>query len=85
MQTSEDTSVYDKVVGAVFNEEMLASRSSHHQHSVGDAQYSDVETELHDCVVDASREVFKRHCAKHLKLKTLRLMDDFAVSGRSVF
>ncbi|KNA15063.1 hypothetical protein SOVF_101340 isoform C [Spinacia oleracea] len=83
MQTSEDTSVYDKVVGAVFNEEMLASRSSHHQHSVGDAQYSDVETELHDCVVDASREVFKRHCAKHLKLKTLRLMDDFAVSGRN--
>lgn len=91
MQTSEDTSVYDKVVSAIFSDEMLASRSSH-LHSevskiVGDvtsvAQYSDVETELRDYVVDASREVFKRHCAKHLELKPLRLMDDFAVSGRS--
>uniref|UniRef100_A0A803KTE7 non-specific serine/threonine protein kinase n=1 Tax=Chenopodium quinoa TaxID=63459 RepID=A0A803KTE7_CHEQI len=86
MQTSEDTSVYDKVVGALFNEELLASRSSHLHHSIGDvtsvAQYSEVETELHDYVIDASKEVFKRHCAKHLKLKTLRLMDDFPVSGR---
>ncbi|KMT15732.1 hypothetical protein BVRB_3g057120 isoform A [Beta vulgaris subsp. vulgaris] len=91
MQSSEDTSVYDKVVSALFNEEMLASRSSHHQSErlklVGDvasvAQYSDVETELRDYVVDASREVFKRHCAKHLELIPLRLMDDIAVSGRS--
>ncbi|XP_021721682.1 eIF-2-alpha kinase GCN2-like isoform X1 [Chenopodium quinoa] len=86
MQTSEDTSVYDKVVGALFNEELLASRSSRLHHSIGDvtsvAQYSEVETELHDYVIDASKEVFKRHCAKHLKLKTLRLMDDFPVSGR---
>ncbi|KAL2920999.1 eIF-2-alpha kinase GCN2 [Bienertia sinuspersici] len=91
MQTSEDTSVYDKVVSAIFNEEMLASRRSHHQSGrlkiAGDmtsvAQYSDVETEFRDCVIDASREVFKQHCARHLEFKPLRLMDDLVLSGRN--
>ncbi|XP_057541314.1 eIF-2-alpha kinase GCN2 isoform X3 [Amaranthus tricolor] len=92
MQTSEDTSVYDKVVSAIFDEEMLASRSSHHHSGslklAGDVtsviQYSDVETELRDFVVDSSKEIFKRHCAKHLELKPLHLVNDVAASNRSI-
>ena len=92
MQTSEDTSVYDKVVSAFFDEEMLASRSSHHHSGslklAGDVtsviQYSDVETELRDFVVDSSKEIFKRHCAKHLELKPLHLVNDVAASNRCV-
>ncbi|KAK9725109.1 hypothetical protein RND81_05G123100 [Saponaria officinalis] len=90
MQTSEDTSVYDKVVNAIFDEEMLASRSSHHSERLKLAggitsavQYSDVETELRDSVIDACREVFRRHCAKHLEIIPLHLMDDFTDFGRN--
>lgn len=86
MQTSEDTSVYDKVVNAIFDEDTLASRSSHHHSgrlkSVADdvsaVQYSDVDTEVRDHVIDVTREVFRRHCAKHLEIIPLHFLDDCA-------
>ncbi|XP_048233579.1 eIF-2-alpha kinase GCN2 isoform X3 [Ricinus communis] len=84
MQTSEDRSVYDKVVNSIFDEEIL-SMKSHHQHvgllgMGGDdsscIQYADLDTELRDYVVEAAREMFKRHCAKHLEIIPVRLLDD---------
>ncbi|XP_074281489.1 eIF-2-alpha kinase GCN2 [Silene latifolia] len=90
MQTSEDTSVYDKVVNAIFDEEMLATRCSHHSERLKLAggitsavQYSDVETEFRDNVIDACRELLRRHCAKHMEIIPLHLMNDFADFGRN--
>ncbi|GMJ08489.1 GENERAL CONTROL NON-DEPRESSIBLE 2, ARABIDOPSIS THALIANA GENERAL CONTROL NON-DEPRESSIBLE 2 [Hibiscus trionum] len=83
MQTSEDTSVYDKVLNAIFDEEMLATKN-HHQnagrmgmvHHDTSIQFADLDTELRDYVAEVSMEVFKQHCAKHLEIVPMRLLDD---------
>ena len=92
MKTSEDTSVYDKVVNAIFDEDALSSRSTHHHSgtlkSVAEdasaVQHSDVDTEVRDHVIDLSREVFRRHCAKHLEIIPLHLLDDCTGPHRCV-
>ncbi|CAL8993989.1 unnamed protein product [Prunus brigantina] len=83
MQTSEDRSVYDKVLNAIFDEEMLSMKDQQHHDgrlgSVSDIsaiQYADLHTEARDYVVDITREVFRQHCAKHLEVITMRLLDD---------
>ncbi|KAK6255367.1 hypothetical protein SCA6_016672 [Theobroma cacao] len=84
MQTSEDTSVYDKVVHAIFDEEMLGMKNNHQnagrlrmvQHDTSSIQFADLDTELRDYVAEISREVFKQHCAKHLEIIPMRLLDD---------
>lgn len=84
MQTSEDRSVYDKVVNAIFDEEMLRMKNQH-QHAgrlriarddTSCIQLEDLDTELRDCVIEIVREVFKQHCAKHLEIISVRLLDD---------
>lgn len=92
MKKSEDTSIYDKVVNAIFDQEMLTSKHIHQAGSlgtVGDSsssiQYTDLETEVRDYVVDVSREIFRQHCAKHLEVLTMRLLDDCPQFNRSVF
>ncbi|KAG8481278.1 hypothetical protein CXB51_026106 [Gossypium anomalum] len=91
MQTSEDTSVYGKVVDAIFDEEMLATKN-HHQsagrlrmvrHDTSSIQFADLDTELRDYVAEVSREVFKQHCAKHLEIVPMRLLDDCPKFSRS--
>ncbi|KAJ1387859.1 Protein kinase domain [Sesbania bispinosa] len=83
MQKSEDTSIYDKVLNAIFDEEML--RTKHIRQvgrlgSVGDnsssIQYTDLVTEVRDYVVDINREIFKTALCKHLEISTMRLLDD---------
>ncbi|XP_050237408.1 eIF-2-alpha kinase GCN2 isoform X2 [Mercurialis annua] len=84
MQTSEDRSVYDKIVNSIFDEETLSMKNEHQHASQsgmgGDnsscLQYADVDTELRDYVTEAAREVFKRHCAKHLEIIPMHLLDD---------
>nr|POF25315.1 eif-2-alpha kinase gcn2 [Quercus suber] len=83
MQTSEDRSVYAKVVNAIFDEEMLNVKDHHHHAGemrlAGDdtsIQYTDLDTEVRDCVVEVTREVFRQHCAKHLEIIPMRLLDD---------
>ncbi|KAL4290262.1 hypothetical protein GQ457_14G000440 [Hibiscus cannabinus] len=83
MQTSEDTSVYEKVVNAIFDDEMLAAKN-HHQnagklgmvHHDTSIQFADLDTELRDYVAEVSKEVFKQHCAKHLEIVPMHLLDD---------
>ena len=83
MQTSEDTSVYDKVVNAIFDEDMLGMKNHHMnagrlrmvQHDTS-IQFADLDTELRDYVAEVSREVFKQHCARHLEIVSMRLLDD---------
>ncbi|KAH1220237.1 eIF-2-alpha kinase GCN2 [Glycine max] len=74
MQKSEDTSIYDKVLNAIFDEEMLSTK--HIRQNSSSIQYTDFETEVRDYVVDANREIFRQHCAKHLEIPTMRLLDD---------
>ncbi|XP_020236018.1 eIF-2-alpha kinase GCN2 isoform X2 [Cajanus cajan] len=82
MQKSEDTSIYDKVLNAIFDEEMLSTkhiRQVGRLGSVGDnsssIQYTEFETEVRDYVVEVNREIFRQHCAKHLEISTMRLLD----------
>ncbi|XP_058730031.1 eIF-2-alpha kinase GCN2 isoform X2 [Vicia villosa] len=83
MLKSEDRSIYDKVLNAIFDEEMLSSK--HIQQvgrlgSVGDnnssIQHTDFVTQVRDYVVDVSKDIFRQHCAEHLKLLPIRLLDD---------
>lgn len=84
MQTSEDRSVYDKVVNAIFDEEILRMKNQHQRagrlriarDDTSCIQLEDLDTELRDCVIEIVREVFKLHCAKHLEIIPVRLLDD---------
>ncbi|KAM7486980.1 hypothetical protein LguiA_002989 [Lonicera macranthoides] len=84
MHTSEDTTIHDKVVNAIFDEEMLSTKH-HHEHVgrlkfVGNdtsaIQYTDMDTEIRDQLVEITTEVFRLHCAKHLEIIPMRLLGD---------
>ncbi|KAG7995092.1 hypothetical protein I3843_01G090700 [Carya illinoinensis] len=90
MQTSEDRSMYEKVVNAIFDEDMLSIKDLHRHAGrprlAGDEtsiQYTDLDTEVRDYVVEVTREVFKQHCAKHLEIVPMRLLDDFPQFNRN--
>jgi translation initiation factor 2-alpha kinase 4 len=89
MQTSEDRSIYDKVVNAIFDEKMLSMKDQHHHAGrlrlAGDeasVQYTDLDTEVRDYVFEITREVFRQHCAKHLEIIPTRLLEDFPQLNR---
>jgi len=91
MQKSEDTSIYDKVLNAIFDEEMLSTkhiRQVGRLGSVGDnnssIQHTDFVTEVRDYVVDVNKEIFRQHCAKHLEISPMRLLDDCPQFNRSI-
>ncbi|KAJ0034165.1 hypothetical protein Pint_25782 [Pistacia integerrima] len=84
MQSSEDGSIYDKVVSSIFDEETLGTKN-HHQHAdtlkitrdnASSIQYTDVDTELRDYVVEVTREVFRQYCAKRLEIMPMYLLDE---------
>ncbi|CAI0541132.1 unnamed protein product [Linum tenue] len=81
MQSSEDRTVYEKVVGSIFDDEMISMRSGN-QHAGTSGIISDtsstqcLDSEFRDYVVEATRELFKRHCAKHFEIAPIRLLDD---------
>ncbi|CAI8616723.1 unnamed protein product [Vicia faba] len=83
MLKSEDRSIYDKVLNAIFDEEMLSSKHIHQVGrlgSVGDnnssIQHTDFVTQVRDYIVDVSKDIFRQHCAEHLKILPIRLLDD---------
>ncbi|PQQ18675.1 eIF-2-alpha kinase GCN2 [Prunus yedoensis var. nudiflora] len=79
MQTSEDRSVYDKVLNAIFDEMLSMKDQQHHDGRLGSVsdisaiQYADLHTEARDYVVDITREVFRQHCANTSK-NTVKLL-----------
>lgn len=91
MHTSEDTSVYDKVVTAVFSEDLL--RANDHSERGGrlgstgnntsSILYTDLNTEVRDHVVEIAKEVFRQHCAKHLEIMPMRLLGDCPAINRN--
>ncbi|MED6189778.1 eukaryotic translation initiation factor 2-alpha kinase, partial [Stylosanthes scabra] len=90
MKKSEDRSIYDKFVNAVFEEDMLSSKHIHQAGSLGtigdnfsSTQYTDFEAEVRDYVTDVSREIFRQHCGKHREILPMRLLDDYPQFNRS--
>ncbi|KAL8139636.1 hypothetical protein V2J09_005657 [Rumex salicifolius] len=85
MQTSEDTTVYDRVVSSIFDEDMMNLRSNHQNAGklVGnDTQHSQIDTLLRDHVTNVTQELFKQHCGKHLEILPMHLLDDSPESNR---
>ncbi|KAI6699187.1 hypothetical protein NL676_019306 [Syzygium grande] len=91
MRNSEDTSVYDKVVSSIFDNEALRMKDKHqngdglnlHKYHDYSIQYPEFDTELRDHVMEVSREVFRQHCAKHLEIIPMHLVDDSPQIKRS--
>ncbi|OAY65734.1 putative serine/threonine-protein kinase GCN2 [Ananas comosus] len=82
IQAAEDTYVYDRVVSTIFNEERLIMKSSRQHDSSAKmmmnesfTQSTELDTEIRDTVVEISKEVFKRHCAKRLEISPLNILD----------
>ena len=90
MQTSEDRSIYDKVVNAIFDQDVSSIKDQHHhpgrfrlpERGTSAIQYVDLNTEVRDYITDISREVFRKHCAKHLEIIPMRLLDDYPQFNR---
>ncbi|KAM6545969.1 hypothetical protein CsatB_026705 [Cannabis sativa] len=84
MQTSEDSSIYDKVVNAIFDEDTLSIKDTHHHTGrfrlsgggPSSIQYADLDTEVRDYVTEITKDFFRKHCAKHLEIIPMRLLDD---------
>ncbi|KAF6143812.1 hypothetical protein GIB67_016733 [Kingdonia uniflora] len=83
IQSPDDTHVYEKVVQKIFDEERLTMKT-YRQHGVRVSlareessfiQYSELETELRDYVIEVVKEVFGQHCAKRMEITSMRLLD----------
>ncbi|KAF7151804.1 hypothetical protein RHSIM_Rhsim02G0076900 [Rhododendron simsii] len=90
MHASEDTSVYDKVVAAVFSEDFLGANHNEHGGRLGSTgsiassiQYTDSDTEVRDQVAEVAKEVFRQHCAKHVEIIPVRLLGDCPAINRN--
>lgn len=91
MRSSEDTSVYDKVVNSIFDEDVLRVKNQHQipgsielDSSMGSySQYTEFSAELRTHVVEVTNEVFRQHCGKHLEFNPMRMLDDSSHFNRS--
>ncbi|EXC26865.1 putative serine/threonine-protein kinase GCN2 [Morus notabilis] len=92
MQTSEDSNIYDKVVNAIFDEEVLSIKDQHNHTGrfrlpgggTSAIQYAELDTEIRDYVTEISNEVFRKHCARHLEIISMRLSDDCPQFNRNL-
>ncbi|KAI3804430.1 hypothetical protein L1987_25968 [Smallanthus sonchifolius] len=84
MHSSEDTSIYDKVVTAIFSEEILSTKNQDNDaetpklggNDTSSIQHTDLDTEIRDLVWEVSAAVFRLHCAKRLEIIPMRLLGD---------
>ncbi|KAL6528004.1 hypothetical protein OROHE_014954 [Orobanche hederae] len=91
IHSSEDTSIYEKLVSAIFDEDMLSTKDNRENigrlKSVQDDTSlilsTDVDTANRDLVVDIAKEVFRQHCAKHFEIIPVRILGDFQRVNRS--
>lgn len=82
MKTSEDSSIYDRVVNAIFDEETLVLKDDQPDCGTASIQYTDLGTEVRDHVIDVTKEMFRLHCAKHLEINPMYLLDGSAQINR---
>lgn len=85
MHNPEDTGIRDKVVNALFSDDILSTKYQDN----GDAeipklggsdtssiQHTDLDTEIRDMVWGVSAAVFRLHCARRLEIIPMRLLAD---------
>ncbi|KAK6930573.1 RWD domain, partial [Dillenia turbinata] len=85
MRNTEDTTIYDKVVNSIFSGQTSISKDRLQQVGVlrlaandtSSIQYTDLVSELRGHVAEVTKEVFRRHCAKHLEIIPIRLLHDY--------
>ncbi|EMS62264.1 putative serine/threonine-protein kinase GCN2 [Triticum urartu] len=75
IQTPEDTYVYDRVISTIFNEDRLVAKMQCQHESSKKTTYKNDNSELLDSIIEVSKEVFKRHCAKRFQISPLHTLD----------
>ncbi|XP_071686022.1 eIF-2-alpha kinase GCN2 isoform X2 [Rutidosis leptorrhynchoides] len=91
MHNSEDPTIYNKVVDAIFNEEILSSKNQDGVLEIpklvgnnsSSIQHTSLDTEIRDLVWEASAAVFRLHCAKRLEIIPMRLLGDLQQFNRN--
>ena len=83
IHTSEDTGVYDKIVNAIFDEELLSTKEHESVErlkllggDISSVLFSDVDTSNRDHVLEVAAGVFRQHCAKHLEVIPMHMLAD---------
>lgn len=75
IQTPEDTYVYDRVISTIFNEDRLVAKMQSQHESSKKSICKNDNSELLDSIIEVSKEVFKRHCAKRFQISPLHSLD----------
>nr|XP_043628551.1 eIF-2-alpha kinase GCN2 [Erigeron canadensis] len=91
MHNSEDTTIYDKVVNAIFSEDILSNKNKDNQSEISKldgnntsaVQHSELDTEVRDLVWEVSAAVFRLHCAKRLEIIPMHLLGDSLLFNRN--
>ncbi|XP_020547042.1 eIF-2-alpha kinase GCN2 isoform X2 [Sesamum indicum] len=84
IHSSEDTSMYEKIVSAIFDEDTLSTKDNHenvgrlklNEDDTSSTIFADLDTANRDLVVDIAIEVCRQHCAKHLEVIPIRMLGD---------
>ncbi|KAK4404086.1 eIF-2-alpha kinase GCN2 [Sesamum angolense] len=84
IHSSEDTSIYEKIVSAIFDEDTLSTKDNHenvgrlksNRDDASSIIFTDLDTANRDLVVDIAVEVCRQHCAKHLEIIPMRMLGD---------
>jgi len=75
IQTPEDTYVYDRVISTIFNEDRLISKMQCQHESSKKSTGNIDNSELLDTIIEVTKEVFKRHCAKRFQISPLHTLE----------
>ncbi|EPS68608.1 hypothetical protein M569_06160, partial [Genlisea aurea] len=78
----EDTSVYEKVVSAIFDEDKCSAEDNHEhdgrliplQDDKSFVVLTTLDSGCRDMAVDFAREVFRQHCAVHLEIIPMKII-----------
>ncbi|KAG0458554.1 hypothetical protein HPP92_023711 [Vanilla planifolia] len=82
LQSSDDSYVYDRVVSSIFDMKRLVMMTHHLENSSSKMirdepsflQYTEVDTELQDNVIEVTKDVFRQHGAKRLEVVPMRIL-----------
>ncbi|KAL8263633.1 hypothetical protein R6Q59_021763 [Mikania micrantha] len=91
MHNTEDTGIYDKVVNAIFSEDILSTKNQDNGtetpklggNDTSSIQHTDLDTAVRDVVWEVSTMVFRLHCAKRLEIIPMRLLGDSVQFNRN--
>jgi translation initiation factor 2-alpha kinase 4 len=85
IQTPEDTYVYDRVISTIFDEERLIAKTQCQLEGSKKSTCKSDNSELLDSIIEVSKEVFKRHCAKRFQISPLHTLEGKFTENRCVW